>query len=440
MNSPSNTSPSQLSSTEAAQRYGLTNDHIASLCRRGKVEGHLAGGRIWFVEEPSLQSYLARTKEERAARARKLSKKIKSEYAASAEPAYTPSWRMAGSGLSLATAVLVVGALYLSIPMAASDLADVPWSYMPAAVAETSREAYAATFIPAAEHYLVFADGVAQVQANSYATLGAAVASVFTKPIALSAPGPEQVIPAFAVASPAALVNAPQQMAAALTAPPLALPRLPSAPVAQASSEQLLRTAWYFPQSLADVLVSGWSDMATWYAQLFLSSAQTLSDAQVAAYQSAAVGEVEFSSALLQGWATFEQSTAEHFVNGVYTAAYAVAYTQQAVLETMWQSTDTIGLSVAGAIRAVGDSAQALALAYKESSDRIATRTSGSAHAASVYDAWTDWLAKHVFAPEVSHTPTSAIGTPEYGAGDKVCVDDTCVSREEFLEVFQKSR
>lgn len=56
-----------ISSKEAAKKFGLTNDHIGLLCRRGKING-LLWGRVWYVSEPSLEDYVKKNialKEER---------------------------------------------------------------------------------------------------------------------------------------------------------------------------------------------------------------------------------------------------------------------------------------------------------------------------------------------------------------------------------------
>lgn len=62
-----------ISSTEAAKRFNLTNDHIGLLCRKGKVQGTLLG-RLWFVSEPSLAAYVQKNAEAQATRRTQLSK------------------------------------------------------------------------------------------------------------------------------------------------------------------------------------------------------------------------------------------------------------------------------------------------------------------------------------------------------------------------------
>lgn len=65
-------------SVELASAYGLTHDHIASLCRKGKIAGAMAG-RLWMVDEESLKSYCARMRREREERHRTLSSRFKRE-------------------------------------------------------------------------------------------------------------------------------------------------------------------------------------------------------------------------------------------------------------------------------------------------------------------------------------------------------------------------
>ena len=48
-----------LSSRDAAAMYGLTHDHVARLCRQGKIQGVLQGGN-WLVEKKSLTDFFAK--------------------------------------------------------------------------------------------------------------------------------------------------------------------------------------------------------------------------------------------------------------------------------------------------------------------------------------------------------------------------------------------
>ena len=70
-----------ISAVEAAARFNLSNDYIASLARKGKVEGSLVG-RSWYVKEGSLKSYIEQMGEERRLRKSSLSEKLKREYKA----------------------------------------------------------------------------------------------------------------------------------------------------------------------------------------------------------------------------------------------------------------------------------------------------------------------------------------------------------------------
>lgn len=61
-----------ISSVEAATLFGVTNDYITQLCRKGKVVGKLEG-RVWTVEENSIRTYLAEVRAKNAARNKDLS-------------------------------------------------------------------------------------------------------------------------------------------------------------------------------------------------------------------------------------------------------------------------------------------------------------------------------------------------------------------------------
>jgi hypothetical protein len=79
-----------ISAIEAAQRYKLSNDHIASLCRKGKVEGVLIG-RTRYVREESLSRYLAQVALERQKRHRALSEQIRQERSTYSQAQSQPS-------------------------------------------------------------------------------------------------------------------------------------------------------------------------------------------------------------------------------------------------------------------------------------------------------------------------------------------------------------
>ena len=68
-----------ISSSEASNRFGFTNDYITYLCRRGKVQGHLLG-RVWFVNLQSLESYLSEAQKNKEASRKELSERLRNEY------------------------------------------------------------------------------------------------------------------------------------------------------------------------------------------------------------------------------------------------------------------------------------------------------------------------------------------------------------------------
>ncbi len=92
----------------------------------------------------------------------------------------------------LGLAVFIVGAFYASVPSVNATLADVPWTYMPESMLAATGVFYTVNFIAAAEQYLVFIDGVGEVQAAAYSTLGrgafgAIVAAGDAEPVAAAA-------------------------------------------------------------------------------------------------------------------------------------------------------------------------------------------------------------------------------------------------------------
>lgn len=70
-----------ISSKQAAKKFGLTSDHIGLLCRRGKVQA-LLWGRVWYVSEPSLNSYARKNSEVKELRKRELSKQWRAAWTA----------------------------------------------------------------------------------------------------------------------------------------------------------------------------------------------------------------------------------------------------------------------------------------------------------------------------------------------------------------------
>lgn len=67
-----------LSSKEAGVRFSVTHDYVTLLCRRRKVRAFFVG-RVWFVDEGSLRSYLEGVEKERHARRQALSEKFRRE-------------------------------------------------------------------------------------------------------------------------------------------------------------------------------------------------------------------------------------------------------------------------------------------------------------------------------------------------------------------------
>ncbi len=64
-------------STEVAGTFGVTNDYITQLCRKGKIKGSFEG-RVWMVEEESLRQYLEQTRAKKNATSQKLSAELRS--------------------------------------------------------------------------------------------------------------------------------------------------------------------------------------------------------------------------------------------------------------------------------------------------------------------------------------------------------------------------
>ncbi len=87
----------------------------------------------------------------------------------------------------LGLALFLVGTSAAFTISARDTLSDVPWNYMPAETATASVGLYNATFIPAAQQYLVFVDGVGDIQAQAYRTTGTGIAAAV---VALSATAP----------------------------------------------------------------------------------------------------------------------------------------------------------------------------------------------------------------------------------------------------------
>lgn len=72
-------------STEASKVFGITNDYVTQLCRRGKINGFLIG-RLWFVEKKSLKLFLQESQIARAAQRRALSQQWRESYRVARRP------------------------------------------------------------------------------------------------------------------------------------------------------------------------------------------------------------------------------------------------------------------------------------------------------------------------------------------------------------------
>src|SRR5579872_2234702 len=71
--------PGYISSREASRRFRLTNDYVSRLCRQGKIPGVFVG-KVWYVEERSLKSFLEASASRQKDRSKKLSKIRQTEY------------------------------------------------------------------------------------------------------------------------------------------------------------------------------------------------------------------------------------------------------------------------------------------------------------------------------------------------------------------------
>jgi hypothetical protein len=69
-----------ISSPVAGRRFGVTHDYVSLLCRRKNVEGVLVG-RLWFVREDSLRSFLELSRARRTAQRSALSRAMKQGHA-----------------------------------------------------------------------------------------------------------------------------------------------------------------------------------------------------------------------------------------------------------------------------------------------------------------------------------------------------------------------
>jgi len=68
-----------LSSREAARRLGFSSDYVSRLCRSGVLSGQQFG-RVWYIDEESLDSFRVAHKENKLERSTRLSAERKEEY------------------------------------------------------------------------------------------------------------------------------------------------------------------------------------------------------------------------------------------------------------------------------------------------------------------------------------------------------------------------
>ncbi len=73
----------KISSIEASARFGITNTYVTLLCRRGQVGGEFIG-RLWYVDEKSLEHYLETSRRKKELARQTLSSQLKREYVANA--------------------------------------------------------------------------------------------------------------------------------------------------------------------------------------------------------------------------------------------------------------------------------------------------------------------------------------------------------------------
>jgi hypothetical protein len=73
--------PPFITAKQAAKKHGITHDHVGLLCRKGKVTG-LLWGRIWYVNEKSLETYLQKNSELKELRRKALSKQWRAAWTA----------------------------------------------------------------------------------------------------------------------------------------------------------------------------------------------------------------------------------------------------------------------------------------------------------------------------------------------------------------------
>ena len=91
--------PGYISSSEAGDRFGLTNDYVARLCRHGKIRGALIG-KVWFVEESSLGTFVSEGERRKKHYSTQLAKTRRAEYRRSQTARPTPRQVLSASVLA----------------------------------------------------------------------------------------------------------------------------------------------------------------------------------------------------------------------------------------------------------------------------------------------------------------------------------------------------
>ena len=79
-----------ISANDAARTVGVTRDYIGRLCRDGKLSGKRVG-KLWYVDENSLNRFLIEKEHSTATRREKLSKERSEEYKKKSQPTHTTS-------------------------------------------------------------------------------------------------------------------------------------------------------------------------------------------------------------------------------------------------------------------------------------------------------------------------------------------------------------
>ncbi|HEV7449661.1 MAG TPA: polymer-forming cytoskeletal protein, partial [Candidatus Paceibacterota bacterium] len=120
------TTQSRMSSVDAAAQFGVTNDYLTQLCRKGMLAG-TRRERVWFVDPTEVAAFLEDSRLRKETQRKSLSEHLQKEYKRSATPtAFAPvktSAFAAAMGASLLIGVAVFGA--------SSSLGAVVQGHMP---------------------------------------------------------------------------------------------------------------------------------------------------------------------------------------------------------------------------------------------------------------------------------------------------------------------